>query len=966
MSGESSTFGSKTLAHQVGFCDNLKFTPDTLILHVSNNPTSIKFIMKKFINTITVILTIVSLSTHAQRNQWQPDSTAYQYLSKGDNPRQFRSDRLSQIDVDAQRYKNNPGSIRWTLPPNSGSAVMTLDLGDMDLSDYNIYTVCSRNNTLNTLSCFVNTAAGGHYRLSTTVKENNAGFYLPCTEWHQLGQYLAGTFTSPVQVAELEHVQSITFEAANSADTTILWIDEIKMIRPRGPVCVINFNRYRDQADTSLTPYLLQQGIKANIDFNYYFASNQIEETYNAVHFFSIGLDRIDTLVHQYDWSCTSHGTYYDQLPFLSPQNRYELFSLDSFINAGFDARWVFCIPKDNVTPEILKEISDYGQFRAIRRQAQDIQNLPVTNPYDFHYFRPTSALAGPNLNGTPLYLPEMKEYVDSCVKHRGLIVLDFGTIVDTPSTLYTDVETTMYSDAVALIEYVDSLGLPFLNFEDIWGDDPAYVPSVTASDDFLVLNGTDAEGLHVTGNDMLPTGATAQITLLTMPVFGTAIVSGDSIIYDAGTTCFDADTLTYILSDGVISDTATVRIRRMSNVFAGTKTYYCSPNRYAIELNILGGQTPYSVLWSDGSTADSLELNGGNTYTVTITDALGCQLSDEITLPNRIKPAPYAYNSIQCGSGVPTCYVVSPVDTIKWYADSAGTTLLQTGGASYTGLIDSTTTLYVSVDYGNCESDLVPVTITIEQPDVSISVESDTVNCPGSVFNLVAVTDEGLLYQWKRNGVNVSNGNNAKLYTKIPGVYTVDVIRPADTCITVSPPVTLLSPDTATLFTDSLFEVCYGDSIRLFTFYSSDYTYVWYKDGAVIANDTTFEIWVSDSGMFEVQVTGPDTCSLITAPVWVSQIICNVGIQDVAATVNLQAWPIPVNDFLNLVTTSRIPSDSRMIIYDMAGRIVKQVPAEQNAKGEMMIDVRALSQGMYVLHLQSREGSGRIRFLKE
>ena len=922
--------------------------------------------MKKFIPAIAVMLTIATFSASAQRNQWQPDSTAYQYLSKGDNPQQFRSDRLSSIEVDAQRFKNNPGSIRWILPPNSGTAVLTLDLGDMDLRDFNIYTVCSRNNTLNTLPCFINTAGGGHYRLSTTVKENNAGFYLPSTEWHQLGQFLAGTFTDQTDIDELEHVTSITFEAANSADTTILWIDEIKMIRPRGPVCVINFNRYRDQADTSLTPYLLQHGIKANIDFNYYFASNQIEETYNAVHFFSIGLDRIDTLVHQYGWSCTSHGTYYDQLPFLSPQNRYELFSLDSFINAGFDARWVFCIPKDNVTPQILKEISDYGQFRAIRRQAQDIQNLPVSNPYDFHYFRPTSALAGPNLNGTPLYLPEMKEYVDSCVKHRGLIVLDFGTIVDTPSTLYTDVETTMFSDAVGLIEYVDSLGLPFLNFQDIWGDDTAYVPSVTASDDLLVLDGTDAEGLQVTGNDMLPPGATAQLTLLSLPAFGTAVVSGDSIIYDAGTTCFDTDTLTYILSDGVNSDTATVRIRRMSNYFTGTKTYYCSPNRFAIELNVQGGQSPYSILWSEGSTTDSLELNGGNTYTVTITDLDGCQLTDVITLPNRVKPAPYAYSSVQCGPGVPTCNVVSPVDTIKWYADSTGTTLLQTGGAYYTGIIDSTTTLYVSVDYGNCESVLIPVTITIEQPDVSISVESDTVNCPGSVFNLVAVTDEGLLYQWKRNGVNVSNGNNAKLYTKVPGVYTVDVIRPADSCVTVSPPYTLLNPDTATIFTDSIFEVCYGDSIRLFTYYSSDFTYAWYKDGTQLLNDSTFEVWVSDSGDFEVQITGPDSCVLITSPVWVSQIICNVGVQDVQPDVNLQAWPIPVGDVLNISTTSRIPAGSRMLIYDMSGRIIRQVTAEQNTKGLMMLEVSSLAKGMYVLQLQSKEGNGRIRFLKD
>jgi Secretion system C-terminal sorting domain len=922
--------------------------------------------MKSLVKSLVVLLVILSTGVTAQRNQWQPDSTAYQYLSKGDNPQQFRSDRLSGIEVDQQRFKSNPGSIRWTVPPSSGSAILMLDLGDMNLRDFNIYTVCSRNNVVNTLNCFVNTAAGGRYRLTTVVKENVAGFHLPCTEWHQMGQYLAGTFTSISQQAELEHVTSITFEAGNSADTTILWIDEIKAIQPRGPVCVINFNRYRDQADTTLTPYLLQQGIKANIDFNYSFAINQVEEAYNAVHFFSVGLGRIDTLVHQYGWSCNSHGSYYDQLPYLSPQNRQELISLDSFINAGFDARWVFCIPKDNVTPQIMKEISDYGQFRSIRRQLQDIQNLPVSNPFDFHYFRPTSALAGPNLNGTPLYLSEMKEYVDSCVKHKGLIVLDFGTIVDTPSTLYTDVETTLFSDAVGLIEYVDSLGLPFLNFEDVWGDDTAYVPALTASDDLLILSGTQPEGLNVLQNDMLPPGDVPQLSILYGPLFGVATVSGDSIIYDANPACFDTDTLIYVLSNGILSDTATVRIRRMANVFSGEKTYYCNPNRYVVELNIQGGVAPHTYLWSEGSSVDSLELDGGNTYLVTIIDSDGCQLIDSVFLPNRIKPEPYVYNSVQCGSGIPTCHVVSPVDTIKWYADSLGANLLQTGGSTYLGVIDSTTTIYVSIDYGSCESNLVPVTILFEQPAVSISVESDTVGCPGTTFILRAVTGEGLLYKWKRNGQSVQNGSNSKLYTEVPGTYTVDVIRPEDTCITVSPPYMLLTPDTAHVFTDSLFIVCAGDSIRLFTYSSSQFSYMWYKDGVLLSNASSYELWVLDSGLYEVQVSGPDTCLLVSGQTWVSKASCSVGLSDAEEWIGMQVYPVPAIDRLNLTSKSDLSEDAVLNIYDLAGRLVYKSQNLQYHQRIIVVDISSLSPGAYVAELQSKEGFGLVRFLKQ
>ena len=83
----------------------------------------------------------------AQRNQWQPDSTAYEYLSKGENAAAFRSNRLSEIAVDSLRFKNNPHSIRWTIPPNSGTAILTFNLGDRDLRNQSLYFVCSRNNS---------------------------------------------------------------------------------------------------------------------------------------------------------------------------------------------------------------------------------------------------------------------------------------------------------------------------------------------------------------------------------------------------------------------------------------------------------------------------------------------------------------------------------------------------------------------------------------------------------------------------------------------------------------------------------------------------------------------------------------------------------------------------------------------------------------------------------------------------
>lgn len=56
-----------------------------------------------------------------------------------------------------------------------------------------------------------------------------------------------------------------------------------------------------------------------------------------------------------------------------------------------------------------------------------------------------------------------------------------------------------------------------------------------------------------------------------------------------------------------------------------------------SIDLILVGGQTPYDFLWSDGSTTPSISDLSIGDYTVTVTDALGCTKSTSFTLTDAV-----------------------------------------------------------------------------------------------------------------------------------------------------------------------------------------------------------------------------------------------------------------------------------------------------------------------------------------
>jgi hypothetical protein len=534
--------------------------------------------MKKFKSPF-LFLFLFSCGFIRSQTLWNPDSTGYNYLSRGDNLSQWFAPAGTTVALDTVSFQTVRRSIKWTIPPNSGVVTLELNLTDVDLSDRVVYTMCRRNNYTTKIETRIIISAGKGFRLAETVIFSADGRSLPVDLWHQQGQSTGLNAFGGATRADLRHISKLLFRAENADTEQILWIAEIKYTRPAGPVCLIHFNHYRDSADSLLTPWLIGHNYPANIDFTYEYAKNEFAH-YRAnggLWIRYVGLKRIAALMNRYGWSVTHHGVFYEYLTTLPREARLQLYSLEPFQRDGFAAQWCFSIPEDLSTPEIFAEIQALNRFYTVRKQFDKSPNeLPIDNPLKLRFYRPTSAAAGPNLRGQPETLLQMRQRLDAAFGRKGLLILDFGTIVSSPSPAYRDEEITLLSDAQALIEYADSLGFTFLTFKDLFDPDPNYRPQLSINHDYPQMQAGRTDTLQVLQNDLCPVQHDLRIAAVTKPPRGQATILSNkkAIIYKPNQNFTGTDRFQYIATDGILSDTAWVfvKVLPLTAVAAGTR----------------------------------------------------------------------------------------------------------------------------------------------------------------------------------------------------------------------------------------------------------------------------------------------------------------------------------------------------------------------------------------------------------
>jgi glucose/arabinose dehydrogenase len=136
-----------------------------------------------------------------------------------------------------------------------------------------------------------------------------------------------------------------------------------------------------------------------------------------------------------------------------------------------------------------------------------------------------------------------------------------------------------------------------------------------------------------------------------------------------------------------------------------------------------------------------------------------------------------------------------------------------------------------------------------------SIQPGSSTTFCSGGEVTLYANTGTNYVYQWKRNGVNITGANSANYRTTVDGDYQVKITYPGCTAYSAPTRVTVNGNLTSRVTAGGPTTFCSGGSVKLYGNTCSGYFYQWKRNGEDIPNANSSSYVATQSGSYQLMI---------------------------------------------------------------------------------------------------------------
>ena len=342
-----------------------------------------------------------------------------------------------------------------------------------------------------------------------------------------------------------------------------------------------------------------------------------------------------------------------------------------------------------------------------------------------------------------------------------------------------------------------------------------------TAADMYTV--GTDPTAIAITNpqiSDVSCVGATDGSINVTF-VGGTGTVTGVWSNQQTGNNISNlaAGTYSVTASDPTgCSASATYTINGPQGLTTNTPSVvdaicYQSPTG-SIDVNPVGGTPPYNYLWSDSQTAKTATNLVAGTYTVTITDANGCNttVSGDVKEPNELVIDSLVATPIKCANdinGTITAYASGGTQPYNYSATQDGTAFYYANGGYIEGLPVGLYTVIISDNNGCTVADTTSVGGVI--PDEFI-VTTDSTSCYGNDYNdgeihIVALSEADNGPYWYSIDGGAQQQQSGDFFGLLAGAYKIQAVSDKGCTstieATVEQPLQMfadINPDTLTL----------------------------------------------------------------------------------------------------------------------------------------------------------------------
>ncbi|WP_460938993.1 beta strand repeat-containing protein, partial [Spirosoma humi] len=304
-------------------------------------------------------------------------------------------------------------------------------------------------------------------------------------------------------------------------------------------------------------------------------------------------------------------------------------------------------------------------------------------------------------------------------------------------------------------------------------------------------------------------------------------------------------------------SATATVTVS-VSNCCANfalnqiTSNAHCGQSDGGATITATGGTAPYTYVWSTGASTSVVSGLAPGSYSVTVTDAIGCSTTALVTIGNTGGP------QLAIVSTTPaTCLGATGVASVTATGGTAPYTYLWSTGATGTslnGVVAGTYSVTVT-DAAGCR-DIIPVTINSAPGNLTSTVASTPSAC-GQATGTATVTASGgttpYTYLW-------SNGATTNSLTGlVAGVYSVTVTD-ANGCVSTGS-VTISDQSGPSVVVSGTAVSCNatntGSAVALASGGTAPYTYLW-NTGAATASISGLSV-----GTYNVVVTDANGCKV-------------------------------------------------------------------------------------------------------